>query len=84
MNYHNYLIFLRRLKLSWPRPLFPEYNKFYNKKQKLDYQFIQELGWAQVNEKEIQLGKRLDLDIWYVENRSIVLDITILLKNIFC
>ena len=73
------------LSLVGPRPLLPEYNKHYNKKQKVRLSVNPGItGWAQVNEKRnTTWKKRLDLDIWYVENRSIVLDITILLKTFF-
>ena len=73
------------LSLVGPRPLLPEYNKHYNKKQKVRLSVNPGItGWAQVNEKRnTTWKKRLDLDIWYVENRSIVLDIAILLKTFF-
>ena len=73
------------LSLVGPRPLLPEYNKYYNKKQKVRLSIHPGItGWAQVNEKRnTTWKKRLDLDIWYVENRSIVLDIRILLKTFF-
>ena len=73
------------LSLVGPRPLLPEYNKHYNKKQKVRLSVNPGItGWAQVNEKRnTTWKKRLDLDIWYVENRSIVLDIRILLKTFF-
>ena len=55
-----------------PRPLYPEYNKFYNKKQKKRLTIKPGItGWAQVNERRnTSWKKRLDLDIWYVENKS--------------
>ena len=59
------------LSLVGPRPLLPEYNKFYNKKQKKRLSIHPGItGWAQVNEKKYFVEKRLDLDIWYVENKS--------------
>ncbi len=76
--------FLKRdLNLIGPRPLFPEYNKYYNKKQKIRLSVKPGItGWAQINEKRnTTWKKRLDLDIWYVENRSILLDIIILFKT---
>ena len=71
------------LSLIGPRPLLPEYNKFYNKKQKLRLSINPGItGWAQVNEKRnTTWKKRLDLDVWYVENRSVVLDMQILFKT---
>ena len=66
-----------------PRPLYPEYNKFYNKKQKKRLTIKPGLtGWAQVNERRnTSWKKRLDLDIWYVENKSFFLDIKIIVKT---
>ena len=40
-------------------------------------------GWAQVNGRQnIPFSKRLDLDVWYVENWSTFLDVKILLRTI--
>ena len=73
------------LNLVGPRPLYPEYNKYYNKKQKSRLSIHPGItGWSSnLMKKKYIMEKRLDLDIWYVENRSIVLDITILLKTFF-
>jgi len=41
-------------------------------------------GWAQVNGRaSLPWNERIELDIWYVENRSIKLDLSILLKTPF-
>lgn len=40
-------------------------------------------GWAQVNgRKDVEWNKRIELNIWYVENISFLLDLKILLKTI--
>ena len=41
-------------------------------------------GWAQVNGRNaLSWGERIELDVWYVENWSLPLDLTILWKTIF-
>lgn len=41
-------------------------------------------GWAQVNgRKDVEWNKRIELNVWYVENCSFLLDVKILLCTIF-
>ena len=41
-------------------------------------------GWAQVNgRKEVEWPRRIEMNVWYVENMSFVLDLKIFLKTIF-
>ena len=41
-------------------------------------------GWAQVNgRKEVEWNKRIELNVWYVENVSLWLDIKILFMTVF-
>lgn len=41
-------------------------------------------GWAQINgRKEVPWPERIELNIWYVENVSLILDIKILFKTVF-
>ncbi|MBQ3235318.1 MAG: sugar transferase, partial [Clostridia bacterium] len=41
-------------------------------------------GWAQINgRKEVEWNKRIQLNVWYVENLSFLLDLKILFKTIF-
>ena len=72
------------LNLIGPRPLLPEYNKHYNKKQKNRLSINPGItGWAQINEKRnTTWKKRLELDIWYIENKSLLLDLEIIFKTI--
>lgn len=72
------------LNLIGPRPLLPEYNKHYNKKQKTRLSINPGItGWAQINEKRnTTWKKRLELDIWYIENKSLLLDLEIIFKTI--
>ena len=72
------------LNLIGPRPLLPEYNKHYNKKQKNRLSINPGItGWAQINEKRnTTWKKRLELDIWYIENKSLLLDFKIIFRTI--
>lgn len=41
-------------------------------------------GWAQVNgRKEVEWHKRIELNVWYVDNMSLFLDIKILFMTVF-
>ena len=72
------------LNLIGPRPLLPEYTKHYSKKQKIRLSINPGItGWSQINEKRnTTWKKRLELDIWYIEHRSLLLDIKIIIKTI--
>lgn len=41
-------------------------------------------GWAQVNgRKDVEWHKRIELNVWYVDHMSLLLDIKILFKTVF-
>ena len=67
-----------------PRPLLVEYLPLYNKKQARRHLVRPGItGWAQVNGRNtISWDEKFDLDVWYVENNSILLDFKILLLTI--
>ena len=73
------------MSLVGPRPLLVEYLKFYTKKQARRHSVLPGItGWAQVNGRNSQSWEeRFDLDVWYVENHSLSLDMKILWKTIF-
>lgn len=73
------------LSLVGPRPLLVKYLKRYNHKQKKRHDVRPGItGWAQVNGRNsISWEKKFELDIWYVENWSLLLDIKILFLTIF-
>ena len=79
-----YNVLIGDLSFVGPRPLLPEYNKFYNNQQKLRLTVLPGItGWAQINEKRnTTWNKRINLDIWYVKNRSLKLEFIILLRTI--
>lgn len=63
-----------------PRPLLPEYLPLYNERQKMRHAVKPGLtGWAQVKSRNsLSWQEQFELDIWYVENRTFVLDLKIL------
>ena len=71
------------MSLVGPRPLLLEYLKIYNDQQKKRHNVKPGItGWAQINGRNnIDWKKKLDLDIWYVNNKSFWLDLKIIFKT---
>jgi len=68
------------MSLVGPRPLLMDYLPLYSEHQQRRHEVRPGLtGWAQVNGRNA-LGwpERLDMDVWYVDNRSLWLDLRIL------
>ena len=68
------------MSLVGPRPLLVEYLPLYNDRQMRRHEVLPGItGWAQVNGRNsISWDEKFDLDIWYVDNQSIWLDLKIL------
>ena len=68
------------MSLVGPRPLLLEYLPLYSTQQARRHEVKPGItGWAQVNGRNaITWGEKFDLDVWYVNNQSILLDIKIL------
>ena len=68
------------MSLVGPRPLLVEYLPLYSTKQARRHEIKPGVtGWAQVNGRNtISWEEKFDLDVWYVDNQSIWLDIKIL------
>ena len=68
------------MSLVGPRPLLLEYLPLYSTKQARRHEVKPGItGWAQVNGRNaISWQEKFDLDVWYVDNQSIWLDIKIL------
>lgn len=72
------------MSLVGPRPLLVEYITRYSERQFKRHDVLPGLtGWAQINGRNIiSWEKKFELDVWYVENWSILLDIKIMLMTI--
>ena len=72
------------MSLVGPRPLLLEYLPLYSTQQARRHEVKPGItGWAQVNGRNaISWDEKFDLDVWYVDNQSIWLDIKILYMTI--
>lgn len=68
------------MSLVGPRPLLVEYLPLYSERQARRHEVRPGLtGWAQVNGRNsTSWSERFEMDVWYVENRSLALDLRIL------
>ena len=68
------------MSLVGPRPLLTEYLPYYTERERCRHRVRPGItGWAQVNGRNLApWDERLEMDVWYVENRSLLLDIRIL------
>jgi len=71
------------MSLVGPRPLLAEYLQIYSERQARRHEVRPGItGWAQVNGRNaLSWGEKLEMDVWYVENRSIRLDLAILMST---
>ena len=67
-----------------PRPLLVSYLERYNDSQRKRHQIRPGItGWAQVNGRNaITWEQKFQLDTWYVENYSLLVDIKIFFKTV--
>ena len=72
------------MSLVGPRPLLMEYIPLYSKKQIKRHNVLPGItGWAQINGRNfISWEKKFELDLWYVNNKSYLIDIKIILITI--
>jgi lipopolysaccharide/colanic/teichoic acid biosynthesis glycosyltransferase len=72
------------MSLVGPRPLLVTYITRYSKSQFKRHDVLPGItGWAQINGRNlITWEKKFELDVWYVENWSMLLDIKILLMTV--
>jgi sugar transferase EpsL len=73
------------MSLVGPRPLLMEYVPLFTPRQATRHQVRPGVtGWTQVNGRNaLTWAERLELDAWYVENRSMALDLRILLRTVY-
>jgi lipopolysaccharide/colanic/teichoic acid biosynthesis glycosyltransferase len=69
-----------QMSLVGPRPLLREYLPFYSDEQRKRHSVRPGItGWAQINGRNtLSWEEKFALDVWYVENQSMVLDLKIL------
>ena len=72
------------MNLVGPRPLLPEYLTRYSPYHARRHEVRPGMtGWAQVNGRnQASWDDRFDMDVWYVDNRSLRLDLRILLRTV--
>lgn len=72
------------MSLVGPRPLLMQYLSLYNSKQMRRHEVRPGItGWAQVNGRNsISWQEKFDLDVWYINNHSLLLDLKILFLTI--
>jgi lipopolysaccharide/colanic/teichoic acid biosynthesis glycosyltransferase len=73
-----------KMSLVGPRPLLMEYVPLYNEQQMRRHNVRPGItGWSQVNGRNaIGWDEKFALDIWYVDNQSMLLDIKILFMTV--
>ena len=77
-------ILIGDMSLVGPRPLLVEYLPLYSTEQARRHEIKPGVtGWAQINGRNaISWDNKFDLDVWYVDNQSLWLDIKILFLTI--
>lgn len=72
------------MSLVGPRPLLMRYLPYYTEQEAKRHRVRPGLtGWAQLHGRNtLSWDERLALDVWYVENRSMLLDLRILLQTV--
>jgi lipopolysaccharide/colanic/teichoic acid biosynthesis glycosyltransferase len=74
------------LSLVGPRPLLCEYLPLYSEQQQRRHLVMPGItGWVQVNGRNaLDWEKKFELDVWYVDHWSLLLDLRILAKTAIC
>ncbi|MFN1619998.1 sugar transferase [Vibrio rotiferianus] len=72
------------MSLVGPRPLLPEYLPLYDSFQSRRHELKPGItGWAQVNGRNsLSWEDKFALDVWYIDNRSLWLDVKILFMTV--
>ncbi|RAL20489.1 sugar transferase [Lujinxingia litoralis] len=77
-------VFRGEMSLVGPRPLLMRYLPRYSPEQARRHEVRPGItGWAQVNGRNaLSWDEKFALDVWYVDHRSLALDLTILFKTL--
>lgn len=77
-------VLIGEMSLVGPRPLLMEYLPRYSARQRRRHDVRPGItGWAQINGRNSTTWEtRLEQDVWYVEHRSFLLDVRILVRTI--
>ena len=72
------------MSLVGPRPLLMEYLPLYNEEQFRRHEMRPGVtGWAQINGRNaLSWEEKFKLDVWYVDNQSLLLDLKIIFRTI--
>lgn len=73
------------MSLVGPRPLLTQYLSVYNDEQIRRHEVLPGVtGWAQVNGRNsLTWNEKFKLDVWYVDNRTFLLDLKILFLTVY-
>jgi sugar transferase EpsL len=73
------------MRIVGPRPFIAQYLPLYSSEQARRHEVRPGItGWAQVNGRNtLSWEKKFALDVWYVDNRSFLLDIRILARTVW-
>jgi lipopolysaccharide/colanic/teichoic acid biosynthesis glycosyltransferase len=72
------------MSLVGPRPLLVQYVNRYTQEQARRHEVLPGItGWAQVNGRnDLTWERKFDLDVWYVDHWSLILDLKILFRTV--
>ena len=78
-------VLLGDMSLIGPRPLLVEYLPLFNERQMKRHEVKPGItGWAQINGRNtVDWPERFEMDVWYVEHLSFLLDLKIIWRTIF-
>ena len=73
------------MSLVGPRPLLTQYLERYSPRQARRHEVKPGLtGWAQIHGRnDLSWEEKFELDVWYVEHRSLRLDLTVLARTLW-
>ncbi len=73
------------MSMVGPRPLLAQYRERYTREQARRHEVRPGItGWAQINGRNaLSWEQKFQLDLWYVQHRSLALDIQILVRTIW-